>query len=547
MASTYSKHSKSEKADDGSSDTTSEYLPSWRLAIVIFSLCLATFLLAIDVYMVSIAVPQISAVFHSLDDVAWYGSAYLLALTAFQPVMGYFYKYFDVRLTYLISIMIFEVGSIMCAAAANSPTFIGGRAIAGLGAAGLLQGALGIIGIVVKLEKRPMFMGIVLGVFAISGCIGPVMGGALTEHLSWRWCFWINVPTGGVAIILLCSFLRLGESQEKNRNLPLRSKFGRMDVLGTILFLGAVCCLIFALQQGGQTVPWNSPTIIGLFVGFGILFLAFGFVQWTRGENALIPLRVLRQRSILMGNCYLFFVGVLTGVYGFYLPFYFQVVQGVSATASGVRMIPRILPQIIALVIAGAIVTRWGCYVPYMIVGSIICIIGSGLITQIGIDTLTVVWVTFLVVTGIGIGMGMQQPYTAVQVVLSESDAPTGNAISVFSSTLGSVVAIPIGQALLLSSLRTEISLRTSSISPADIIKAGASNLQSLAVLPHTLRALREAYAAALRGVFVFALAAACMALLFTFGMERRNVKRVAQERMRQDSKEPKDRDGDIC
>lgn len=123
-----------------------------------------------------------------------------------------------------------------------------------------------------------------------------------------------NVPTGGVAIILLCMFLRPNESQDKNRNLPLPAKFERMDIMGTMLFIGAMCCLIFALQQGGQTVPWNSSTIVGSFVGFGILFLAFSFVQWTRGETALIPLRVLRQRSILMGNFYLFFIGILTGL-----------------------------------------------------------------------------------------------------------------------------------------------------------------------------------------------------------------------------------------
>lgn len=123
-----------------------------------------------------------------------------------------------------------------------------------------------------------------------------------------------NVPTGGVAIILLSIFLKLNESQNKDRNLPLRTKLGRMDLMGTVLFLGAICCLIFALQQGGQRVPWNSSTIVGLFVGFGILLVAFSFVQWTRGENALIPLRVLRQRSILVGNFYLFFIGMLTGV-----------------------------------------------------------------------------------------------------------------------------------------------------------------------------------------------------------------------------------------
>lgn len=123
-----------------------------------------------------------------------------------------------------------------------------------------------------------------------------------------------NVPTGGLAIILLGLFLKLDEAQGKERNLSLRAKFGRMDIMGTVLFLGAMCCLIFALQQGGQKVPWNSSTIIGLFVGFGTLLLTFSFVQWILGEKALIPLRILRQRSILMGSLYVFFLGILNGL-----------------------------------------------------------------------------------------------------------------------------------------------------------------------------------------------------------------------------------------
>ncbi|GAW25755.1 putative HC-toxin efflux carrier TOXA [Rosellinia necatrix] len=161
-------------------------LLGWRLAVVIASLCLGIFLFGLDVNIIGVAIPRITTFFNSLPDVAWYGSAYLLALTAFQPMFGNLYKYFNAKVVYLVSLIIFEVGSVICAAAPTSPALIFGRAFLGLGAAGLLQGALAIIGHVVPIEKIPLFQGIVISSLAISVTVGPVIGGALTEYVSWR-------------------------------------------------------------------------------------------------------------------------------------------------------------------------------------------------------------------------------------------------------------------------------------------------------------------------------------------------------------------------
>lgn len=225
------------------------------------------------------------------------------------------------------------VGSTVCAAAPESKAFIVGRVVAGLGAAGILQGALAIIGYIVELERRPLFMGIVISVFGVSICIGPVMGGAIIDRVSWRWCFWMqvvlvslglctanemspssNLPIGGAALALILVFLRLRNTQNEDRALSLQEKFQHMDFVGTITFIGSICCVILALQWGGQTMPWSSAKVIALFVTSGVLAIIFGYIQWKIGDRATIPLRILRQRSILSGSTFLFFFGMLNYV-----------------------------------------------------------------------------------------------------------------------------------------------------------------------------------------------------------------------------------------
>jgi MFS family permease len=172
-----------------------EHLRAWRLALVVTSLSFGTLLVAIDTTIIAVIVPKISTYFKAFDDIQWYGSAYLLTVTAFQPAFGSIYRYFNAKQVYLVSIIIFEVGSTLCAAAPNSITFIIGRAVAGVGAAGLYQGALAIIGLMVELKKRPLYLGIVLSVFGIAVCLGPPLGGIFVDRSSWRWSFWMFVYT----------------------------------------------------------------------------------------------------------------------------------------------------------------------------------------------------------------------------------------------------------------------------------------------------------------------------------------------------------------
>ncbi|RWA05749.1 hypothetical protein EKO27_g9359 [Xylaria grammica] len=511
---------------------TDGHLHSWQLAIVVGALCLGVLLYGLDANIIGTAVPRITTEFKSLPDVAWYGAAYLVTVTAFQPFFGNMYRFFNAKIVYLISIFIFEVGSILCASAPKSSVLIFGRAILGVGASGLLQGALAIVGYIVPLEKVPLFQGIVTSAVGISIFIGPIIGGALTEYATWRWCFWINVPAGAVTILIIFFFVPFAKNFNKaTRELPLREKLRRIDAVGTVLFLGLVTSLLLALTWGGQQYAWRDSKIIGLFIGFGLILIVFCFWDWKRGELALIPLRVLRKRSICMGATVLFAYGIVLYVYGYYLPIFFQSVQGVTTTQSGVRYIAMVVPQIVSLVIAGAVVSMWGYYVPYMVSGAIIASVGSGLLTTIGLDTPTVKWAAYLAVTGIGVGMASQLPYTALQVVLDPEDVAIGNAIAVFSSQLGGALGLAIGQNLLLTGIVRAVPEYTTAVTPAQVLAAGANGLTQLASSPIVLEALRRAYAQATRDVFILALAAAALTFPPTCAMEWLNITKESKNR----------------
>ncbi|KAH8651556.1 efflux pump antibiotic resistance protein [Tricladium varicosporioides] len=520
--------------EDVASTTSDETVPAspWKLAIITLSLALGTFLIALDTLIIGTAVPSITSEFHSLEDIAWYGSAYLLTTTAFQPSFGKLYKFFNIKTIYLSCIFVFEVGSIICAASPNSSAFIIGRAIAGCGAAGLFQGALAIIANTVPFAKRPLYLGVVISVFGISVCIGPVMGGAFTQHVTWRWCFWINVPIGGVVLILIFLFLRLKQTKDQlgYQKETLLSRLKKLDPIGATLLISSICCLFLALQWGGQSLPWNSAKVIGLLVGFGVLLVLFCAAQWYLGEDATMPLRVLKQRSILASSLFIFFFAMPGYIYGYYLPIYFQSIKGSSATKSGLQFMALALGQIVFIVLSGAAATTWGYYLPYIIGGTAVSIVGSGLLTMLNVDTATVHWAAFMVICGAGTGMAINLPYTAVQVVLRPDDVPIGNAIVQFSLQLGAAVSLSISQTIFLNKLIAVVPRKTLEVSPLAVVRAGASGLPTLTNDPLILRLLREAYAIAIRNTMIFALAVAMVALIFACGIENKSVKAQAKE-----------------
>ena len=503
-----------------------DYPSGVKLAVIIVALCLAVFLVALDNTIIATCIPRITDVFHALDDIGWYGSAYLLTTCAFQLLFGKFYTHFNIKTVFLLAITCFELGSLICGAAPSSRTLIVGRAIAGLGAAGIFSGALIIIAHSVPLEKRPTYSSAVIGMYGIASVAGPLMGGALTDHVSWRWCFYINLPVGGVTIVLISFLFRAPPVQRKERIGALATLLS-FDPMGTCTFIPAIVCLLLALQWGGSTFAWSDGRIIALFVLFGILILSFVGIQIWKGDDATVPPRLLRQRSILAGTWFGICLGGAFFLFIYYLPIWFQAVKGTSAIGSGIRCLPLILSQILGVGVSGALTTRFGYYTPFMLISTLLMAVGSGLLSTLTVLSSTGMWVGYQLLFGIGSGAGFQQPVIAAQTVLKLEDVPIGVAINMFLQLFGGTLFVTVAQNVFSTRLISNAATALPRIEPQQIIQTGATELRKLVSTSMELDALLNAYNGALTHSFTVAVALSCLTLLGAAAMEWKSVRQT--------------------
>ena len=543
-----SKHSKT-SIDKGSEmepfnpDAEPEYPSTRRVIPIAGALYLSFFLVALvsrfpqslqssmltkrqDRTIIATAIPTITDDFHSLGDVGWYGSAYMLAACSLQLLMGRVYTFYNPKTVYLSAIVVFEIGSAICGAAPNSTVFIIGRAIAGAGSAGIFSGAIVIIMNLVPLHKRPVLQGMVGAIFGIASVSGPLLGGVFTTNVSWRWCFYINLPIGGASMVVL--FLILQIPGARNVNTPWRQQINQLDPIGTVFFISGIVCLLLALQWGGSTYPWKDGRIIALLVLFAVLISVFIAIQHWKKETATVPPRIIKKRSITAGMWSQFCVGSSMMTLVYYVPIWFQAIKGVSAIRSGIDTLPLILSLVVASITAGILVQKLGYYVPFMIANSIIMSIGAGLITTFTPSTNHPKWIGYQIVFGLGLGLGMQQANLAAQAVLSRRDASTGVALIMFCQQLGGAVFVSIGQNVfsneLIKGLRP-----ISGINPAIVVKTGATEIKNV-VDVRFVDQVRAAYNGALTKTFTAALVMAALSIIGALFMEWKNIKKGKQD-----------------
>lgn len=513
-----------EISDPAHSAIQPEYPTGAKFWFIMLTVGAVLILTCIDMNIVATAVPSITDHFHTVADVGWYSSAFRLCVCAFQFVFGKAYTLFSVKRAFLLANVISIAGSLLCGTATTSTMLVVGRAVAGLGSAGLLSGCFVILVQSIPLRRRPMFVGVMGSIEGVATLAAPLLGGALTQSLDWRWCFYINAPIGAVTLLLtMCCFSDMRKPSDVAR-MTFKQKVSQLDLLSNLLFLPALTSLFLAFSWAGTKYPWDSGRVIGPLITFAVLLAAFVYNQYRRGGAAALPPRVIKRRTVIAGFIFIMCANGTGNVLEYYLPTYYQIVRGYSPAKSGYMMLPIIISATIGSLVHGAGTSAFGYYTPFMLFASIIMPIAAGLITTFKINTSFVQLIMYTALSGLAYGIGFSGPQNAVQTVLPAEDVPLGLSVILFAQSFGPAVAVAIAQVLFTNQLSTNLSGLVPGLSRVNFENNGLTEIVT-SVPPAKVRAVLVGVDESLIQTWYLVVGLACATMVGSLLIEWRSVK----------------------
>lgn len=476
-----------------------------RVRMVFVGLMLALLLAALEQMIVATALPKIVGELHGLDKMSWAITAYLLTATIGLPIYGKLGDLFGRKGVFQFAIVVFIIGSALAGWSRTMEQLIAFRALQGVGAGGLMIGVQAIIADIVPPRERARYMGLIGAAFGLASVAGPLLGGFFTDHVTWRWCFYFNVPFGLVTLLVVSFGLKL----------PKRTTKARLDVLGALLLASASTCLVLLTSWGGTEYAWGSRVILGLAAGAVASIVLFVVAERFAAEP-IIPLRLFRDSVFNITAL----VGMVVGIALFgaasYLPTFLQMVDGASATESGLLMLPMMGGVVGASILSGQLISHTGRYKIYPVVGGVLSVIGMWLLSRLEADTPRLHYSIWMAVLGAGVGLVMPVLILAVQNAVRPADLGTATSANNYFRQIGGSVGAAIFGTLFADRLADSL---------ADRIPAGAGLPDPEAITPQLVHAmpapLREgyiqAYADAMPRIFLYLVPVLALGMLITF------------------------------
>ncbi|KAL9015897.1 MAG: hypothetical protein Q9185_006736 [Variospora sp. 1 TL-2023] len=503
-----------------------------KIALIMLALCIAVFLAALDTTIITTAVPTIASRFNaSQADYTWIGSAYLLAAAASTPTWGKFSDIWGRKPILLVANVVFLAGSLIAALSTGIKMLLAGRAIQGIGGGGLIILANICISDLFSMRERGKYFGMIGGVWGLASALGPVLGGVFTEKVSWRWCFYINLPFDGLAFVIILLYLDI-----ETPKTPLLAGLKAIDWLGSLTIVGGTIMFLLGLEYGGVSHPWTSATVICLIV-FGLVTIGlFLLNEWKLAVYPVMPLRLFRYRSNIAAFTVCFCHGTVFIAGAYFVPLYFQAVLGASPILSGVYTFPFVLSLSLVSAAVGVMIKKTGQYLPPIWFGMFVMTLGFGLYIDLKEYPSWSRIIIYQIIAGIGVGPNFQSPLIALQTLVKPKDIATATATFGFTRNIATSISVVIGGVIFQNGMSKRRDILAASLPPdiADLLSGGSAGAATDIVknLPAAQkRVADQVYTESLRTMWIYYVAIAAVGFGVSLLIKKTKLSKVHEVR----------------